>query len=169
MTGLISERLALLHGYPKRTAVQIRIAACMHDIGKSKIPESILDKPGKLSDSEYDIVKLHTVHGYILMKTMHGALADISRQVAMYHHERYDGCGYWSMTANQQPEFVKIITLADVFTALLEERAYKPAWPFDKAVEYIRDNAGSQFDPRIAELFLPIARDFDLSGLGMRR
>jgi len=165
MTGLLSERLAELCGYTKETATQIHIAACTHDIGKCKIPQSILEKPDRLTEGEYNIMKLHTVYGSGLVKSRSGTFAKMSEQVAMYHHERYDGRGYWGMSAEQLPLYVKIVTLADVFASLLVKRVYKPAWPFREVVNYIRNNAGSLFDPHIVELFLPIAPEYNFSGL----
>lgn len=157
MTGIISERLALLYGLSVEAAARVRFAAKFHDIGKRKIPTTILNKPGKLTEDEFDIVKLHTAYGYTMLKSFEGTAADMARFAAMYHHERWDGKGYWGMKKEDQPVFVRIIALADVYTALLEERPYKKAWDINDALAYIAENAGSQFDPKLTALFIPMA------------
>ena len=161
MVGSVSELLALRYGFSEKSARQLRMAAALHDIGKSTIPKGILEKPGKLTDDEFDIMRLHTVHGHILLKKLTGPYADMARKIAMYHHERFDGLGYWGMAGAIQPDYVKIATIADVFTALINKRPYKPAWTINDAVRYIRNNEGSQFDPELVELFMVSVQNND--------
>jgi putative two-component system response regulator len=166
VTGLIAERLALSRGFSNEAAARVRFAANFHDIGKSKIPGAILNKPGNLTGNEFDVVKLHTAYGYTMLKAIKGKTADMARLTALCHHERWDGGGYWGIAGKRQPLYVRIVAIADVFTALIAERPYKPAWAPEDAIRYIGENAGSQFDPHLAELFIPLAREFDFQGLG---
>lgn len=90
---------------------------------------------------------------------MRGSLSDMACQIALLHHERADSRGYWGIDGGKLPEYIKIVTLADVCSALVSKRAYKPAWPLCRVTGYIQDNSGSQFDPRLVELFIPLVQD----------
>jgi len=158
MTGRLCEGLALSYGYSPDVARNIRIAAGTHDIGKSLIPDNIIKKPGCLSPHEFDIIRLHTVFGFNLLRSAEGDCGEMQRQIAMYHHEKYDGTGYWGLTREMQPVHIRIVVICDVYCALRAERCYKKAWSVDEALGYIEDNAGSHFDPALVGLFIPLAR-----------
>lgn len=135
-------------------------AAPMHDIGKLMIPDSILQKPGKLTEQEFDIIKNHTTEGG---KAIYMALGEIEEKdylqiahdVAVYHHEKWNGQGYPAKLSGQTiPLEARIMAVADVFDALLSKRCYKNAIPFEEAYSIIEQSAGTHFDPEIVNVFL---------------
>ena len=136
------------------------MAAAMHDIGKIKIPDSILNKPGRLTEEEYAIMKKHSAYGAeIIQKTMNDVeerdYITIAYNIARYHHERYDGKGYPDgLKGEDIPLEARIMALADVYDALISERVYKKAFPEEKAREIILEGSGTQFDPNLVPLFL---------------
>lgn len=158
MTGHLSRRLARAYGYSEAEAKRIGFAASFHDIGKHHIPGSILNKPDRLTPREFEIIKLHTAYGYNMLQSIQHANGEMMRQIAMYHHERYDGMGYWGLSRDMQPMYVRIVALADVYTALISRRVYKHAWPVDETLDYISAGAGTHFDPDLIELFVPLVR-----------
>ncbi|MGN0506685.1 MAG: HD domain-containing phosphohydrolase, partial [Lachnospiraceae bacterium] len=138
-------------------------AAPLHDVGKIKVSDAILRKPGKLTDEEYHEMKKHTVLGGQVVKEIIGGVEDveyvkIASEIASYHHERWDGKGYPSGLAGEEiPLCARIMAVADVFDALYEERCYKePVRPVDKVMEIMWENRGTQFDPVITDVFLEL-------------
>jgi HD-GYP domain-containing protein (c-di-GMP phosphodiesterase class II) len=135
-------------------------SAPLHDIGKIKIPDSILNKPGKLTDEEYEIMKTHTTAGKKILEkaidTMEGDnYLKEARNMAAYHHERWDGKGYpEGLHGEVIPLSARIMAIADVFDALTSPRIYKPAFPLAKALDIITDGSGTQFDPKCVEAFM---------------
>ena len=135
-------------------------AAPMHDIGKIKIPDGILNKPGRLTEEEFDLMKKHSVYGAeIIRRTMDHAEEDeyyhIAYNIALYHHERYDGGGYpEGLKGEDIPLEARIMALADVYDALVSDRVYKKAYPREKARLIIREGRGTQFDPALTDIFL---------------
>jgi putative two-component system response regulator len=130
------------------------MAAPMHDIGKVAIPDSILLKPGKLDAAEFDMMKTHTTIGHEILKDSASQLLRSAAEIALTHHERYDGSGYPSGLAGDDiPLFGRICALSDVFDALTSVRPYKPAYPIDDAIAEIIHGAGEQFDPKLVEAF----------------
>ncbi len=130
-------------------------AAPMHDIGKSAIPESILMKSGELSDGEYDRAKQHSEMGYQLLKDSPSRYLKVSAQIALHHHERYDGTGYPHGLAGEQiPLPARIVAIVDVLDALVSKRPYRDAWPLERAMQYIKDLSGQHFDPRCVDALL---------------
>ena len=138
----------------------IVLAASMHDIGKIKIPDAILNKPGKLTAEEYEIMKKHSEFGGdIIRKTMSNVeeqeYCDVAYNIARYHHERYDGTGYpEGLKGEEIPLEARIMAFADVYDALISERVYKKALSKEEAIKIIEDGSGSQFDPKLTTLFL---------------
>lgn len=155
----LAEIVALECGIYPAVAKQIRAAAALHDIGKQKIPERILNKTCKLTAWEFDIVKTHTRKGADMLTSIQGSLGEMARLTALYHHEFWDGNGYWNKRTDELPAFVSIIAIADVFTALVCERPYKHAWPPKEALDYIQNQAGTQFSPMLVSVFIPLARN----------
>jgi response regulator RpfG family c-di-GMP phosphodiesterase len=147
--------LARLSGMDEAEAQILREAAPMHDIGKVGIPDSILNKPGRLTPEEFDIMKRHTEIGKKLLSNSNSHLLDVSAIVAHEHHERYDGKGYPRGLAGEEIHiYGRITAIADVFDALGNARCYKPAWDIDKVFDYMREQRGRQFDPALIDLFL---------------
>ncbi len=135
-------------------------SAPLHDVGKINIPDNVLNKPGKLSDEEFEIMKTHTTAG---KKIMEDAISTVNgenylkeaRNMAAYHHERWDGKGYpEGLHGEVIPLSARIMAVADVFDALTSPRVYKPAFPLEKALNIIEDGAGKQFDPKCVEVFV---------------
>lgn len=135
-------------------------SAPLHDVGKINIPDGVLNKPGKLTDEEYEIIKTHTISGRDIMEqaidTVEGEnYLKEARNMAAYHHERWDGKGYpEGLHGEVIPLSARIMAVADVFDALTSERVYKPAFPMEKALQMIQEEAGHQFDPKCVEVFM---------------
>lgn len=137
-------------------------AAPMHDIGKIAVPDVVLQKPGKLTDEEFDIIKQHTVNGGRIVQDTFGHLEDdlyskMAYQVATHHHEKWNGKGYpEGLKRRAIPLCARIMAVADVFDAISEKRCYRDAMPLDKCFQIIEEGSGQDFDPIIAEVFLDI-------------
>lgn len=149
-------------------------AAPMHDIGKISVPDSILQKPGKLTPEEFERIKSHAPEGgRIIREVMDGIeekeYVDIAATVAEGHHEKWDGGGYPSgLRGNEIPLSARIMAIADVFDALISKRCYKEAMPLDEAFGIISDSAGSHFDPELARIFISLRPEIEeyLSDMG---
>ena len=135
-------------------------SAPLHDVGKISIPDNVLNKPGKLTDEEYEIMKTHTTEGRKIMEkaidTVEGEnYLKEARNMAAYHHERWDGKGYpEGLHGEVIPLSARIMAVADVFDALASPRVYKPPFPLEKALSIIQEGAGTQFDAKCVEVFL---------------
>ena len=149
--------LARAIGMDPRQVELIECASPMHDIGKIGIPDAILLKPGVLTTDEREVIKTHTlIGGQILAHPQHD-LIEVARDVALAHHERWDGRGYPSGLAGEKIPLVgRIACLADVVDALLTPRSYKEAFALDKVLDIVRTESGKQFDPTIGAALFPI-------------
>ena len=136
------------------------MAAPMHDIGKIAIPDAILQKPGKLTDEEFDVMKTHSKKGGEIIENTFRTMGDdeygkIAYKVARYHHEKWNGKGYPDGLARKEiPLCARIMAVADVFDAVSAKRCYRDAMPLDKCFEIIENGSGQDFDPIIAEVFM---------------
>lgn len=129
-------------------------AAPMHDVGKIGIPDQILLKPGRLTDEEMSIMRQHSAIGAEILGNSASALLQTAAEIALNHHEKYDGTGYPNgLKAEAIPLYGRIVAVADVFDALTSARPYKPAWEIDRAAQQIREGSGSHFDPRCVDAF----------------
>jgi putative two-component system response regulator len=141
-------------------------SARLHDTGKINIPDVILNKPGKLTQEEFEHMKLHTIEGTRIIDRMiqHTGEEEFLRNAklfAEYHHERWDGKGYpHGLEGEEIPLQGRILAIVDVYDALVSRRPYKEPFPHEKAIEIIMDEAGKQFDPKIMEVFLGIKDQF---------
>ena len=164
--GLIAEELQARNYYPetltKDYITNLLKAAPLHDIGKISVPDAILKKPGKLTDEEYAIMKLHAENGGNIIRDIFRNLRDedyrrTAFEVARYHHEKWNGKGYPDgLSGKDIPLCARIMSVADVFDAVSERRCYREAMPLDKCFEIIENGSGKDFDPLIAEIFIDI-------------
>ena len=133
----------------------ISLASSMHDIGKIGIPDTILYKPGKLTDKEMSIMKTHTIIGAKILSKSKSKLLQMAETISLTHHEKWDGTGYPNNLRKEEIPLVgRIVGICDVFDALVSERPYKKAWPLEKAFKEIQFQGGTHFDPKMVELFL---------------
>lgn len=132
---------------------KVSLAAMMHDVGKILIPHEILEKPGRLTDEEYEIIKKHTVYGKRMLENSSGEIMQISARIAFEHHERYDGKGYAGMKGEEIDIYSRCVSIADVFDALVSWRPYKKPWTLDEARVEIVGQGGKQFDPVLVKAF----------------
>lgn len=155
-----SKALALAYGLSEEHAELIRQAAPMHDIGKIGIPDTILLKPGCLTDVEMVQMKEHASIGGKILANSDSPLLQLAHTLAMQHHEKWDGSGYPNGLQGQNISLeARIVALADVFDALTSKRPYKEAWPVEQAFEFIEQQAGSHFDPQLVQQFLTIKEE----------
>ena len=151
----ISQIVGRAVGMSEAEAELLLNASPMHDIGKIGIPDRILLKPGKLDSDEWRIMQTHARIGADLLDGHDAPLLTMARDIALTHHEKWDGSGYPDGRRDEEIPLVgRIVALADVFDALTSARPYKPAWPADKALAYIREQRGIQFDPQLTDLFM---------------
>lgn len=156
-TGLFCEALAKAAGWSIAEADIIRQAALMHDVGKIGIPDAILRKPGKLTAEEFEVIKTHTLIGAEMLADSKAPLLVMAREIALYHHEYWDGRGYPTGIAGQQiPESARIMAIADVWDALTHDRVYRRAMSEDQAMTIMVQESGTHFDPALLALFLTI-------------
>lgn len=138
----------------------IEQAAPMHDTGKIGIPDSILRKPGPLDADEWVAMKKHTRIGYDILSHSDAPVFKVAAEIALRHHEKWDGSGYPDGLAGEDiPLSARIVALADVFDALSMKRPYKEAWPLTKTIDTIQQSAGGHFDPKLVEVFNAILPD----------
>jgi HD-GYP domain-containing protein (c-di-GMP phosphodiesterase class II) len=150
-----SEQIGLSLKLSETDLRDLSLSAILHDIGKIGVPENILDKPAKLSDSEYEIIKHHPPEGAKIIGVIPSHESILSG--ILYHHERWDGGGYPSgLVANEIPLQSRIITVADVYDAITAERPYRKGMEKEKALEFMIENSGKLFDPELVEIFLKI-------------
>ncbi|MBF0390259.1 MAG: bacteriohemerythrin [Desulfamplus sp.] len=140
----------------------IGVASILHDVGKVGIPDGILLKPGKLTPEERSIIELHPTYGGSILQKATRMLSDspqfkLAAEIANFHHEHWDGAGYpEGLRGTDIPLSARIVTIADVYDALTSKRPYKEPWTTEKALAYIRDRSGSQFDPAVVEAFFEV-------------
>lgn len=155
-----SQQLALAAGMSEKDAEVLLNASPMHDIGKIGIPDRVLLKPGKLDAEEWKIMQTHVDIGVEILSGSDSNLMSMAAEVAQNHHEKWDGSGYPQELAGEEiPLTGRVVAVADVFDALTTERPYKEAWPVDKAVEFLKEQKGKHFDPRLVDLFIEIIPD----------
>jgi putative two-component system response regulator len=146
--------LARAVGWSEAACDLILNASPMHDIGKIGIPDAVMLKPGKFEPHEWEIMRTHAAIGGKLLEGDDSALMRMAREIALTHHEKWDGSGYPAGLAGEAiPQSGRIAALADVFDALTSVRPYKKAWTIEAAVGYIEENSGKHFDPELVAVF----------------
>lgn len=173
-TRLIAINLKKMGKYPdilnKGYQERIGRAAALHDLGKIRISDIILNKPGKLSPEEFDKIKLHVSYGHDMVENLLRHVEDreyyqIAIDLITFHHERWDGTGYLAgLKGEEIPLSARIMAVADVFDALISERCYKKALPVSEGLDIIKASSGKSFDPIIVDAFLKAAEDGEFSG-----
>ena len=156
--GKLAEIIALECGINPAKARQIRIAASLHDIGKQKI-QHLVNKPGKLTAAEFEVMKTHTTIGAAMLKTFQGELGEMAFNIAKWHHENWDGSGYFGKRLSELPFYIEMVAIADTFTALCVQRSYKEPWPPEEALAYIQSQADIRFSPALVDIFIPLVRN----------
>ncbi|MEE8551954.1 MAG: HD domain-containing phosphohydrolase [Desulfobacterales bacterium] len=155
--ALIAEKL----GLPAETVQNIQYAAPMHDVGKIGIPDSILMKPGKLTNEEFDFMKTHTTIGANILADSKAEILQLAQQIAISHHEKWNGKGYpRGLSGGKIPLVGRIVGLVDVFDALTSKRPYKDPFPVEVALDIIKKERGEHFDPDVVDVFLENIDEF---------
>jgi putative two-component system response regulator len=154
--GETAARIAEALGWAVQDVELIRRAAPLHDVGKIAISDSILLKPGPLTSEELERMKMHTQLGAKILSGGRFPLLQLAEQIALTHHERWDGSGYMGLSQENIPIAGRIVAVADVFDALISERPYKKPWPLHEAIQEIRNQSERQFDPRVVQAFLKV-------------
>lgn len=153
--GKYSRVLAHKIGCSPEVVENIGYAAPMHDVGKIGIPDKILLKPGKLDQEEFEVIKTHTIIGEKILSESDSEILKMAREIALSHHEKYNGKGYpHGLTKDQIPISARIVAVADTFDALTSERPYKNAYPPEFALDIIKKESGEHFDPDIVAAFI---------------
>jgi putative two-component system response regulator len=148
---IIAEQLSL----SPRLCRDIYLAAPLHDVGKVAIPDNILLKPGRLTAAEMEVIRTHAAIGERILADSHCELIQIGAEIAVAHHERWDGGGYPNgLSGSEIPIAARVVAVADVFDALMSKRPYKEAMPLTEARRYLEDQKGRQFDPSCVDAFL---------------
>ena len=150
-----ARQLALAAGFSEAQAEDLLNAAPMHDVGKIGIPDAILQKPGKLDEAEWQVMRSHAEIGAAIIGEHAGGLLKMARTIALTHHEKWDGSGYPNGLKGEEIALEgRIVAIADVFDALTSERPYKRAWTVEEAIATMRRDSGVHFDPELIELFI---------------
>ncbi len=153
--------LASLYGLPKDEAKKLKMASPMHDIGKIAIPDSILNKPARHTEEEFEIMKTHSKLGFEMLNKSNRPIIKAAAIIAHQHHEKYDGSGYPNSLQGEEIHiYGRISAIADVFDALGSQRVYKKAWEPDEILQFFKDEKGKHFDPKLIDLFFDNLDDF---------
>lgn len=153
--GRLSEQIGRVLGLDEDKLFQLRHAAPLHDVGKIGVPDAILRKPGALNREEWQIMQQHTVMGARILEDCPYPVIDMARQIALTHHERWDGRGYpQGLQGEQTPLWGRIVAVADAYDAMTSDRPYRPALSHEQAVEILRAERERQFDPTVVDAFL---------------
>ena len=149
--------LAEAIGWPEHLAERLELAAPLHDTGKIGIPDGILKAPRKLTAEEWVTMRQHSLIGYEILQCSHTPIFKMAAEIALYHHEKWDGSGYpKGLAGDNIPQSAQIVAIADVFDALTMKRSYKEAWSVEASLEEMRANSGTHFNPALLTIFLNI-------------
>ena len=161
--GLYSARLAMAAGLDQSEVDLIRLASPMHDVGKIGIPDSVLRKPGPLTIEERRVMETHTLLGAEMLSGSETPVLCKAKEIALCHHERWDGQGYpRGLAGDAIPMAARIVAVADVYDALTQDRVYRAAMPESQVLDILRGGRGNHFDPDLIDLAMTLTRDFQL-------
>jgi putative nucleotidyltransferase with HDIG domain len=153
--AIYTATLARAMGIPEPDLIHVYRGSLLHDVGKIGIPDAILLKPGKLTPEEWDIMRTHPTIGSRILEGI--SFLEPAREIVLRHHERWDGTGYPDgLKADAIPLFGRIVGVADFLDAMTSARSYRPAEPLERALERLREGAGSHFDPAIVRAVLAL-------------
>lgn len=162
----LAEPVARRLGWDTARLASLRFGAPLHDIGKVAIPDAILLKPGVLTPEEWGVMKTHTTVGAQMLTGSRSPILQLAEEIALYHHENWDGTGYTPGLAGEDiPLGGRIVTVADVFDALSHPRPYKRAWSVGECVGWMQTMRGTKFDPRVLDCLLAVLQTEDLTQL----
>jgi len=157
----ITKLLALQSGLHEREAEILALASPMHDIGKMSITDEILNKPGKLTEKEYEIMRNHARAGFEMLQRSEKSIMKTAALVALQHHEKYNGQGYPNGLKGEEIHiYGRIVAIADVFDALYHDRVYHKAWDIERIKEFFKEESGKHFDPVLVKIFLENIDEF---------
>jgi two-component system, response regulator RpfG len=160
--ALFSKAIAETAGFSDEDATMIELSAPLHDLGKIGIPDHILLKKGMLNADETIIMRKHPIIGYEILRNSQSKWLQMGAEIALGHHERFDGGGYpYQLKAEQIPISARIVAIADVLDALTSKRPHKEAWSMNKAFEYLEEESGKHFDPDLIALTLSIRKKIE--------
>lgn len=149
--GLYSRLMGERHGLPEEFIAEIERYAPLHDVGKIGMPDDILKKPGRLNPQEWAVMKTHAKIGYDILKSV--GMSPIAQNIALFHHERWTGTGYpEGLKGEEIPVEARLVAIADVFDALVNERVYKPPFPREKVEKIMLSEIGRHFDPNLGKI-----------------
>ena len=152
--GELAAALAQAHGLPPKQIELVRLAAPLHDVGKIAVPDDVLRKPGRLTPEEFAIMRTHTVRGAEMLAGGGSTLIKLAADIALCHHERWDGSGYpHGLAGAAIPIEARLVAVADVMDALSHDRPYRAAWPLADVFAEIRRGSGTHFDPSVVDTF----------------
>ncbi|WP_425619041.1 HD domain-containing phosphohydrolase [Anatilimnocola sp. NA78] len=159
-TGLFSEALARAAGWSRGECERLRMAAPMHDVGKIGIPDSILQRPGRLTPDEFAVMKTHTTIGAQMLQGSSSPMLKLAHEIALNHHEKWDGTGYpQGIRGEEIPESARILAIVDVYDALTHDRVYRKALPHDEVLTILRQGRETHFDPGLLGMFFAILEE----------
>lgn len=163
--GQLAALLGRAVGLPPEQVELLRRAAPLHDIGKIGIPDGILLKPAKLTSEEYKQIKRHTDIGRIILSGSEFPTLQMAERIALYHHERWDGAGYYGLAGEAIPVEARIVSIADVYDVITHVRPYKAAQNPSDALALLQEESGKQFDPNLVQIMLELNIATDLAAL----
>lgn len=153
--GRYSATVAEALGWAAGKVDDLRVAATMHDVGKIGVPDGILFKPGRLTDDEFEVIKQHTTIGSRILANSGIPLLELAREIALSHHERWNGTGYPRATEGELiPPSARIVAVVDVYDALVHDRIYRAAIPEPRVLEMMAEERGQHFDPEVFDTFM---------------
>lgn len=160
--GMYCGAIARAYGMAERDASNLELAACLHDLGKIGIPDNVMLKEGPFDEEDRQVMRAHTLIGSTLLAGGETLVLKVAEQIALTHHEHWDGSGYpGGLVGEEIPIEGRICAIADVFDALISRRRYKEEWSLEEALQEIEKHSGKQFDPNLVAIFRQILPEIE--------